>query len=115
MDYNKVKKGEFRQAVDHLKKLLGCCFCEESASCCLDFHHPFENKEKGVSYWVAGKSFENIVNEISKCVCVCSNCHRKIHAGLLECVKETIDKLWVESTLKNHISVDKKRFFYTEK
>ena len=27
--------------------------------------------------------FETLLKEIEKCVCVCANCHRKIHAGII--------------------------------
>ena len=30
-----------------------------------------------------GRSREWLLEEIKKCVCLCSNCHRKIHAGII--------------------------------
>lgn len=30
------------------------------------------------------KSFENLKPEVDKCILVCANCHREIHAGDLE-------------------------------
>ena len=29
------------------------------------------------------KSIHKIIDELCKCICVCANCHREIHAGLL--------------------------------
>jgi hypothetical protein len=28
-------------------------------------------------------SLENFIAELAKCICVCENCHRKIHAGVI--------------------------------
>jgi 5-methylcytosine-specific restriction endonuclease McrA len=54
----------------------------------LEFHHtdPAE-KDAGINSTVAsgGKSFEAIKSELDKCVLVCSNCHREIHAGITLC------------------------------
>lgn len=61
-----------------------CCKCGESEASCLDLHHldPSE-KEVTVSnvtrYW----SWDRLMKEVDKCIVVCSNCHRKIHAGII--------------------------------
>jgi hypothetical protein len=59
-----------------------CCICGfEKYKSALEFHHldPSE-KDSLVSKWMANpKSWEKIVNECRKCVCVCSNCHKAIH------------------------------------
>lgn len=81
--YNKSKKHQFKRAVDRTKSQSSCCFCGEAEACCLDFHHTGD-KDKDVSYFTAVKSVARLCDEISKCICVCSNCHRKIHAGLLD-------------------------------
>lgn len=59
----------------------GCLRCGESDGIALDFHHVGE-KSNGVSAAV-GKNMKKdvIMSEISKCVVLCSNCHRKLHAG----------------------------------
>ena len=60
----------------------GCCGYE-GPSCVMDFHHLDPNeKELGLGA-VRGnlKSWEKIVNEIRKCVMLCSNCHREHHGG----------------------------------
>ena len=31
-----------------------------------------------------GKNREWLSQEIAKCVCLCANCHRKVHAGLID-------------------------------
>ena len=30
------------------------------------------------------KSFESLKPEVDKCILVCANCHREIHAGLIK-------------------------------
>jgi hypothetical protein len=80
----KEKRKECREIADIVKRENGCFFCGESEACCLDFHHKGDDKDKGVSYWTHAKSKTKMLEEIKKCSVVCSNCHRKIHAGLLE-------------------------------
>ena len=49
----------------------------------LDFHHidpkkkDFGSSEKGMT-----RSWEKIKNEVDKCVLICANCHREVHAGI---------------------------------
>lgn len=67
-----------------LKEGLSCCACGETDPACLDFHHlnPEEKEfELGTAMQKAGK--QTILEEISKCACLCANCHRKYHAGRL--------------------------------
>ena len=67
-------------------KASGCIICGETTLCVLDFHHTSNNKLDNISTLVANKgSFNNIVAEVEKCVVLCANCHRKVHAGMLEC------------------------------
>jgi len=50
----------------------------------LDFHHVNEKeKEFGLSQSGLTRSWERTKKESDKCVLVCANCHREIHAGLL--------------------------------
>lgn len=60
-----------------------CIACGENEKTCIDFHHlnP-EKKVATVSSMVRG-SLEKLKQEVSKCICLCSNCHRKFHAGIL--------------------------------
>lgn len=52
----------------------------------LEFHHiDEEEKEFSISngFW-KGIATADIVNEIKKCILVCANCHREIHAGVFD-------------------------------
>lgn len=66
---------------------LGCALCDETEPACLDFHHldPHQ-KDLEVAALLARGSKLRLQEEIKKCVCVCANCHRKIHAGLISLI-----------------------------
>ncbi len=51
----------------------------------LDFHH-IDARTKGfeLSQRDLTRSWKTILVEVKKCVLVCSNCHREIHAGLVQ-------------------------------
>lgn len=78
--YNKVKL--FQKT--YLK--MNPCECGVSDLECLDFHHVDQKTlEKRVPNI---HTFNKSVNEMIKCIVVCSNCHRKIHAGTKICNKQ---------------------------
>lgn len=60
-------------------KACGCVICGEKDVCCLDFHH-LEDKDFSIAH-ATEVSTERLYKEISKCVVLCANCHRKLHAG----------------------------------
>lgn len=73
-----------RALYDDYKRTLSCVLCGESEPCCLDFHHKDPSqKEYSISSAPRHKSFKKIMIEIEKCVVLCSNCHRKVHADII--------------------------------
>lgn len=62
-----------------------CVICGESSPVCLDFHH--RNPEEKLytichmARWNCSK--KKIIAEVEKCVVLCANCHRKLHAGII--------------------------------
>lgn len=65
------------------KALQKCRLCPENDPCCVEFHH-IEDKDFDLGAAVnLGFSWERIMEEVVKCVPLCSNCHRKVHAGRL--------------------------------
>ena len=56
-----------------------CKICKESDIATLDFHHDDEStKEYSISN-MNSCSRKKVIQEISKCTILCSNCHRKLH------------------------------------
>lgn len=62
------------------------CACGELDVACLDFHHinpdskkKFQNGKRQCVNEIT--SPYTLKKEIEKCICICSNCHRKGHAG----------------------------------
>lgn len=81
---NDEKRVKINQIIDQHKK-AGCSLCPEKEPCCLDFHHVDPSqKEMSVSRLRNFTSFKRLKNEIKKCILLCSNCHRKFHAGVIE-------------------------------
>ena len=68
-----------------MESIQPCVVCGEDEPVVIDFHHLDDTqKEYGVSFLVQQSySLDKIKNEIDKCVCLCSNCHRKVHAGII--------------------------------
>ena len=66
-----------------------CQVCQESESVCLDYHHIFpEDKFMEISKMVnCFFSKEKILEELEKCICICANCHRKVHADIIDLEK----------------------------
>lgn len=79
---------KYRKAVNALIeqfKQQGCLLCSERTMCCLAAHHLIPTEK---SFAIAqsrnnGKSPRAVSEELKKCVCLCHNCHAKVHAGLL--------------------------------
>lgn len=82
---NKRHRKEVSLWYKEYKNNQACCLCGETCSACLEFHHTDKNKEFNISdAAIKGSlSIRRIEREIAKCVVLCSNCHKKIHAGVL--------------------------------
>lgn len=66
------------------RKSLGCLTCDEKEICCLDFHHKDPKLKKlCLSQFSKFTSLQQFIDELDKCIVLCSNCHRKLHAGLI--------------------------------
>lgn len=66
------------------KRLCGCRLCTEKEPVALDLHHvDAATKDADPSKLVAW-SKGKLKTEIRKCVVLCANCHRKVHAGIVK-------------------------------
>lgn len=63
-----------------------CCICGETEYCCLELHH-IRDKQYNISQAVKKLPTRLFVKELDKCICVCANCHRKIHNNVIELIK----------------------------
>lgn len=69
---NKLKAIEYKGGV--------CMDCNNTfPPCCYDFHHTDPSIKDTNIARIIGREFENIKNELDKCVLLCSNCHRIRH------------------------------------
>ena len=77
----KEKRRKFKSnCIEYKGGECSCCGYNASDQA-LDFHHinP-SDKDFEISKY-RGKFSEKVIKELDKCMLVCSNCHREIHAG----------------------------------
>ena len=84
-DKNQVKNSRaFKQRnklyMIEVKAMSKCELCGEARAVCLDFHHRDPDSKlfslgEGSAYGI-----DSLKREIKKCMVVCSNCHRVLHA-----------------------------------
>jgi hypothetical protein len=80
---NRVSRKKNREWIRELKRKSGCRYCDESEPVALDFHH-VEKKIENIAI-LASRNVgrQKLESEVRKCIVICANCHRKLHAGLL--------------------------------
>lgn len=84
--YNRYKMGRQRDRRKAFVRLLGdkCSKCgirhTGKNTPIFDFHHREEGKKKGDWATMRHRSLERQRDEIKKCILLCANCHRMIHA-----------------------------------
>jgi hypothetical protein len=79
-------KKENREFIESYKANHPCKKCGENDPCCLDFHH-LDPTLKSYSFGRLKKKAyakKTILAEINKCIILCANCHRKLHAKRFE-------------------------------
>ena len=80
-NYMKQKYQDKKQEIQDLKSSYSCAKCGETRGYVLDFHHinP-EDKDKDIARMTSNNyRLDRVYEEIKKCVCLCSNCHREFH------------------------------------
>ncbi len=64
------------------KREKGCRYCPENDPIALDMHHRDPDEKKfGIASRIGDTRWVVLIKEIEKCDVICSNCHRKLHAG----------------------------------
>ena len=72
-----------RSIIKEWKRAQRCFVCGESDPCCLDLHHTDPSEKEFNPSDIAHISVAAFMNEASKCIVLCANCHRKVHAGAI--------------------------------
>jgi DNA-directed RNA polymerase subunit RPC12/RpoP len=80
-EYMRKVYSDKKETVSNLKSQIKCGKCGEKREYVLDFHHlnPNEKDETVARMTSNCYRIEKVLNEISKCVVLCSNCHREFH------------------------------------
>ena len=84
-DKYKENRKKYREKIRQLileAKSCGCAICGEKEPCCLDFHH-LHDKEFVIAVGPE-VAIARLLKELTKCIVLCANCHRKVHAGLIQ-------------------------------
>jgi Zn ribbon nucleic-acid-binding protein len=85
-----------KQWYNDYKNTLSCSKCGFSNPIALDFHHLYPNeKDMTISKMVRNgkQSIEDIRLEMARCIVLCSNCHRILHAEEKPCEEKRIVQL----------------------
>lgn len=62
-------------------KICGYKKCDKA----LEFHHiDGKDKEFGISQRGVTRSWKKVEQELKKCILICANCHREVHAGVTQ-------------------------------
>ena len=73
-------------------RATGCIVCPEKEPCCLVAHH-IDSAEKDFALGTArysGHGRMRVMRELAKCVCLCANCHTKLHANIIAISRKTL-------------------------
>lgn len=76
-----ARKSDISKWFRAYKESCCCVECGENHPACLEYHHtnPAEKKYNIFHMVKNAHSIESIKKELAKCVCICANCHRKLH------------------------------------
>lgn len=101
--WRKRTKQKMIESMGGCCKLCGYDRCQEA----MDFHHidPNEKEFSFSSVRASPKSLSSLINELKKCVLLCSRCHREVHAGM---VKVEIPSILDESKLISEVELKRK-------
>ncbi len=81
---NNERRIKHLNLINEYKKNLSCVKCGEQENICLEFHHLNPEKKEFTIGSAVSRSWDVIEKELQKCVILCSNCHKKVHAKILD-------------------------------
>lgn len=78
----RIKRKNIRQLIQEYKLSHGCAICGYNrCAAALDFHHISDDKKFCIASAIRNNKGISIVKEeIKKCIVICANCHRELHA-----------------------------------
>jgi len=81
-DLGVARREQKRSSVMHMGS--SCFECERTGVPALfEFHHvDARDKDFGISRSGIVRAWDEIVTELEKCIMLCANCHREVHAGV---------------------------------
>ena len=85
MSYQNIKNHRKKRKQD-IVYIMGdrCCLCGyNKCQSALELHH-LNPKNKDFTISQTSKQLETVIDEIKKCILVCANCHREIHAKIIK-------------------------------
>ena len=99
IDYRKRRKELILEGFGNKCQICGYDRCQKA----LEFHH-LDPSKKEIELSREIKSWEKMKEEVKKCICVCANCHREIHDGLIDVdiSKQYFDESKVEGYDPSH-------------
>jgi DNA invertase Pin-like site-specific DNA recombinase len=78
------EQARIQRLIEGIKK-EGCLSCGYTkCSQALEFHHRSKTEKKFPISIAANREESEVIEELMKCTLLCANCHREVHAGLLE-------------------------------
>ena len=79
---NKQKKREY---IEFYRATHPCYVCGETDPVVLQFHHVDpDQKSFVIGRAIHSYGMNRLKEEIAKCVILCANCHRRVHAGTID-------------------------------
>lgn len=75
-----IKREKAYEKYGNSCKVCGYDRCRNS----LEFHHINPEDKEITPSKVFSRSWDKIQKELDKCILLCANCHREVHAGLIE-------------------------------
>lgn len=80
----KTQNASWQRRINAIKSATSCQICGEREAVALDLHHLDPSiKAFNISELRKQATWSRVESELMKCIVICSNCHRKHHAGML--------------------------------
>ena len=83
------RRNEILRIVEQYKYEHGCEMCNERDPRCLEFHHKRDKVSEIMKMVHDGCALSTIQLEMSKCVILCANCHKKLHRKIHICLQQS--------------------------